>query len=82
MDYAVPGETGVVDDDVNFAVAEVCCALDECGVVFVVCNVAGAGDGLAAVLVDSIRNGLGLGWWLLVCALLSLFPLSLRLEVN
>ena len=62
MDHAIPGEAGVVDDDVDFAVAEVGCGFDQCGVVVAVRDVTGAGDGLAAVLVDRISDGLGLGW--------------------
>lgn len=56
VDHAVPGVTGVVYDDVDFAVAELCGLLDERLEVFVVEHVAWCGDGLAAALVDGVGD--------------------------
>lgn len=62
MDYTVPGETGVVDDDVDFAVAKFGCFLDQVLVVGGVDDVACYGDGGAAGLIDRVGDGLGFGW--------------------
>lgn len=62
MNYGVPGEAGVVDDDVDFAVAEFGGFLDEVLVVGWVNNVAGDGEGGAAGFVDGIGDRLSLGW--------------------
>lgn len=61
MDHGVPSEAGVVDDDVDFAVAEFGGFLDQILVVGWVDNVACDGDGGAAGFVDGVCDGLGLG---------------------
>jgi hypothetical protein len=58
MDHAVPRVACVIDDDVDFAVAEVSGLLDERVEVFVVEHVSRSGDGLAAGLVDAVCNAL------------------------
>lgn len=58
MDHAVPGVAGVVDDDVDLAVAKFCSLLDEGFEVFVVEHVAWGSDGLAAALVDGVGDAL------------------------
>lgn len=58
MDDTVPGVPGVVDDDVNLATAEGRGLLDEAGDVGLVHDVAGNGQGAAAVGVD-LRGDLG-----------------------
>jgi hypothetical protein len=58
VDHAVPGVACVVDDDVDFAVAEVCGLLDERVEVCVVEHVSWGGDGLAAGLVDAVCDAL------------------------
>lgn len=61
VDHAVPGETCVVDDDMDFAVAEVGGPLDQLGVVGWVDDVAGYGDGLAAGFADGFCDCFGFG---------------------
>lgn len=56
MNHAVPSVAGVVDDDVNLAIAEVSGLLDERVKVFVVQHISWSGDSLSATLVDSIRD--------------------------
>jgi len=56
VDHAVPGVACVVDDDVDFAVAEVCGLLDERVDVLVVEHVSGDSEGLATALVDGVRD--------------------------
>ena len=62
MDHSVPGEAGIVDDDMDFAVAKFGGFLDEVLVVSWVDDVAGDGDGGAAGIIDGIGDGLSLGW--------------------
>jgi hypothetical protein len=63
VDHAVPGVACIVDDDVDFAVAEVCGLLDERVQVFVVEHVSWSGDGLAAGLVDRVCHTLCFVCW-------------------
>ena len=56
MNHAVPGVASVVDDDVDFTVAEICGLLDERLKILVVEHVARGGNGFPATLVDSIGN--------------------------
>lgn len=49
---AVPGESGIVDDDVYFAAAKLASLLDERVDVFVVKHVSSYCDGAATILVD------------------------------
>jgi hypothetical protein len=60
VNNTIPGEAGVVDNDVNLAVAKLCGLLDKIGKVCVVKDVAGDSDGLAAVVSDGLRSGSGL----------------------
>lgn len=60
VDHAVPRVAGVVDDDVDLAVAELGGLFHERGDVFGVGDVAGDGDCLAAVLVDAVGDVVGL----------------------
>ena len=56
MNHAVPGVASVVDDDVDFTVAELCGLLDERLKILVVEHVARGGNGFSAALVNSIGN--------------------------
>lgn len=58
MDDAVPGVSGVVDNDVNLAVAELSSLLDKLVDVLVVQHVARHGSCAAAILVDLLCNRL------------------------
>jgi hypothetical protein len=58
VDYAIPGITCVVDDDVDLTAAEVCGLLDQRVDVFIIEHVSRDGEGLAAVLVDSVCDAL------------------------
>jgi hypothetical protein len=58
VDHAVPGVACVVDDDVDFTVAEVCGLLDQRVEVFVVEHVSWSGDCLTATLVDGVCDAL------------------------
>lgn len=60
MDYAIPGEAGVVDDDVDLAPAKLCSALDELGDVVAIQDVADHGEGSACLGgVDGICDRVG-----------------------
>lgn len=56
MNHTIPGVAGIVDDDVNFAIAEVGGLFDETLNVRLVCDVSRDGDSLATVGVDLFRN--------------------------
>jgi hypothetical protein len=62
VDHAVPRVAGVVDDDVDLAVAEGGGFFDECGYVGVVEDVADARDGGAAGFIDLVDDVLGFFW--------------------
>jgi hypothetical protein len=54
----VPSVSGIVDDNVDLAIAEFCCLFDESLDVRIVENVAGDGNGAAAVRFDGVDDGL------------------------
>lgn len=60
VDHPVPGEAGVVDDDVDLAAAKLGALLDQRVDVRIVQHVAGHGQRAAAALVDLLCNLLGL----------------------
>lgn len=61
VDHAVPGEAGVVDEDVDFAGAEVGGGADEVGDVVGVEHVAWDGECFPAGGVDALGDGFGFG---------------------
>lgn len=76
VDDAVPGKPGIIDDDVNLAVAEIRSALDKLGDVCWAQDVADDGEGAAGFGgVDCVGDGVGffycwgswldLGFWIL-----------------
>lgn len=60
VDYAVPGEAGIVDNDVDLAATKVCGFLHEVFDVLIVEDVAGDGGSFAAGFVDAVGYFLGL----------------------
>jgi hypothetical protein len=58
VNHTVPRVACVVDDDVDFTVAEVCGLLDERVEVFVVEHVAWSSDRLATTFIDGICDAL------------------------
>jgi hypothetical protein len=66
VNHAVPGVASVVDDDVDFTVAELCGLLDERLKILVVEHVARGGNGFPATLVDSIGNILCLFYFAII----------------
>ena len=77
VDDGVPGVSGVVDNDVDLAAAEVSGFLDEPGNVVRVQDVADHGDGLAAILLDLLNNTL-----CLLCAGMSVAAVPGRAEMS
>ena len=60
MNDTIPGEAGVVNDDMDLSITEVCRLLDEFIDVGIVQHVARDGDGATAVRVDLRCNVFGL----------------------
>lgn len=62
MYYSVPGEAGVVDNDVYLAIAEFGCLLHQLVDMFCIQHVARDGNGGATSLFDLLDNALSFGY--------------------
>jgi len=60
MNNSIPGESGIVHDDVDFPISKFCRLLDKFVYVLVIEHVAGNCKCTTAMLVDVLSNGLRL----------------------